>query len=128
MVRAEVAAEHREHGPGVVRHGGGKGLEGGASGLDAVTFPAELEPDVRSHLLHLYGSIAPEVLATAHDEPALLERLDPSGPDIAAQVRYAATHEWATSVEDVIRRRTTLFYRGLAGDHSRDVVAALLAR
>ena len=67
---------------------------------------------MRANLLHLYGSRAPEVLAPATDDPALLERLHEDGPDIAAQVRYAATHEWATTVEDVVRRRTTLFYRG----------------
>jgi glycerol-3-phosphate dehydrogenase len=98
----------------------------GASGLDAVPLPAELEPDVRANLLHLYGSLAPEVLAPALEDPALLERVDPGGPDIAAQVHYAATHEWAASVDDVVRRRTTLFYRGLAGDETTRRVEALL--
>jgi glycerol-3-phosphate dehydrogenase len=98
----------------------------GAAGLDSVAFPSELEPDVRAHLLHLYGSLAPEVLAPTHEDPGLLERLSPSGPDIAAQVRYAATHEWATSVDDVVRRRTTLFYRGLDDDPTRRTVAEVL--
>jgi glycerol-3-phosphate dehydrogenase len=98
----------------------------GAAGLDSVTFPPELEPHVRSHLLHLYGSLAPEMLAAAREEPRLLERLDADGPDIAAQVRYAATHEWATSLEDVVRRRTTLFYRGLDTKATRAAVAELL--
>ena len=69
---------------------------------------------MRAHLLHLYGSLATEVLAPAAEDPSLLERLHPGGPDIAAQARYAATHEWARDAEDVIRRRTTLFHRGLA--------------
>jgi glycerol-3-phosphate dehydrogenase len=98
----------------------------GAIGLESVTLPAELEPDVRSHLLHLYGSLAPEVVLSTSDDPVLLERLNPGGPDIAAQVRYAATHEWATTVEDVARRRTTLFYRGLADEGTRGAVAELL--
>jgi glycerol-3-phosphate dehydrogenase len=98
----------------------------GAGGLESVALSAELEPDVRAHLLHLYGSLAPEVLAPALENPALLERLDPGGPDIAAQVRYAATHEWATSLDDVLRRRTTLFYRGLDTEGTRAAVSELL--
>jgi glycerol-3-phosphate dehydrogenase len=88
----------------------------GAAGLERVQLPVELEPDIRTHLLHLYGSAASELLAPAVEDPALLERLDPRGPDIAAQVRYAVTHEWARSAEDVLTRRTTCFHRGLAGE------------
>ena len=88
----------------------------GAGDLGSVRFPAELDPSIRTHLLHLYGTLAAEVIASAAAEPELLEPLHEQGPDIAAQVRYAATHEWARSADDVIRRRTTLFYRGLADD------------
>jgi glycerol-3-phosphate dehydrogenase len=98
----------------------------GASGLDRVSMPEDLEPDVRAHLLHLYGSLAPEVLAPAREDPALLERLHADGPDIAAQARYAATREWARTTDDVLRRRTTLFYRGLAGDATAKRVERLL--
>jgi glycerol-3-phosphate dehydrogenase len=88
----------------------------------------EVDGDVRAHLLHLYGGLASEVLGPAVRDPSLLERLDPSGPDVAAQVLYAATHEWARDVEDVVWRRTTLAYRGLAGIAPRDRVRDLLAR
>jgi len=86
----------------------------GASGFAHVALPRELEPDIRAHLLHLYGGLAADVLEPAREDASLLERLHPDGPDIAAQVAYAATHEWARSAEDVVRRRTTLFHRGLA--------------
>jgi glycerol-3-phosphate dehydrogenase len=99
----------------------------GAAGLERVSLPHDLEPDVRAHLLHLYGSLAPEVLAPAAGDPALLERLHPHGPDIAAQARYAATHEWARSAEDVLRRRTTLFHRGLADGEVAFRVERLMA-
>ena len=56
----------------------------------------------------------------ARDDPALLERLHPGGPDIAAQANFAVTDEWATTVEDVVRRRTTVALRGLAGPASVD--------
>jgi len=98
----------------------------GAAGLDETVLPRDLNPDVRVHLLHLYGSLAGEVLASADGDPSLLERLHPSGPDIGAQVRYAATHEWARTADDVVRRRTTCFYRGLADRALHDRVDELL--
>jgi glycerol-3-phosphate dehydrogenase len=67
------------------------------------------------------------VLAPAREDPSLLERLHADGPDIAAQVRYASVHEWARDAEDVLRRRTTLFHRGLANAEVRARVERLLA-
>jgi glycerol-3-phosphate dehydrogenase len=88
----------------------------------------ELDPAVRENLAHLYGSLATDVLGLASDDLTLLEPLHPAGPDIAAQAVYAVTDEWARNAEDVIRRRTTLFYRGLAGEHVVRRVEALLDR
>jgi len=99
----------------------------GATGLERVSFPEYIEPDTRAHLLHLYGSLAPDVLAPVADDPSLLERMHPRGPDIAAQVLYARTHEWARTAEDVLRRRTTCFYRGLADEETTARVTTLLA-
>lgn len=99
----------------------------GATGLERVSLPVQLEPDVQAQLLHLYGSLAPEVLAPAAEDPSLLERLHPDGPDIAAQAVYAATHEWARNAEDVLRRRTTCFHRGLVDEPATARVERLLA-
>lgn len=99
----------------------------GATGLEQVSFPPDIEPEIRAHLLHLYGSLAPDVLAPAIDDPSLLERLHPRGPDIAAQVLYARTHEWARTADDVLRRRTTCFHRGLADEQTTARVTNLLA-
>jgi len=99
----------------------------GAIGVDRVPFPRDLEPEIRAHLLNQYGSLSTEVLAPATDDPSLLERLHPGGPDIAAQVRYGATHEWARDADDVLRRRTTCFHRGLADDRTSARVESLLA-
>ena len=98
----------------------------GATGLDRVTFPVELEPAVRSHLLHLYGSLAGEVLAPAVEDRLLLEPLAPGAPDLAAQALYAVTHEWARTPEDVLRRRTTVALRGLATPDADAAVRSLL--
>jgi glycerol-3-phosphate dehydrogenase len=74
----------------------------------------ELEAEVRTHLAHLYGSLAEEVLALADEDPGLLRRLHPNAPDLAAQAVYARRYEWACRPEDILRRRTTLALRGLA--------------
>jgi glycerol-3-phosphate dehydrogenase len=79
----------------------------GATGLDRIAWPVELDAATRAHLLHLYGSLALEVLAPAADDASLLEPLVPGRPDLRAQDVYARTHEWAVTDEDVLRRRTT---------------------
>ena len=76
----------------------------------------ELEARVYEHLAHHYGSLAEDVLAPAEQEPELLRPLHPDGPDVAAQAVYARDFEWARRPEDVLRRRTTLALRGLAGE------------
>jgi glycerol-3-phosphate dehydrogenase len=93
-----------------------------ATARAARSFP-ELDATVRSHLVHFYGSLAAEVLEPANDDPALLERLHPAAPDIAAQVRYAQTHEWACTPDDVLHRRTTLGLRGLTPVESDKLTA-----
>jgi glycerol-3-phosphate dehydrogenase len=98
----------------------------GARGLDRVAFPDELDAATRSHLLHLYGSLAAEVLAPAADDPSLLEPVVPGAPDLAAQAVYAGRHEWARTPEDFLRRRTTLALRGLGGSEVVARVGGLL--
>src|SRR5207249_2483747 len=78
-------------------------------------FP-DLDPALRAHLVHLYGSLADEVLAPAVADPDLLLPIHPDGPDLAAQAVYARDVEWAVRPEDVLRRRTTLALRGLADE------------
>ena len=98
----------------------------GAAGLDRVTLPVELPAATRSHLLHLYGSLTPDVLAPALEERSLLEPLAPGAPELAVQAVYAATHEWACTPDDVLRRRTTLALRGYDTPAERERVQALL--
>ena len=81
----------------------------GAIGLDRIAWPASLDERTRSHLLHLYGSLAPEVLFPAEEDPSLLEPIAHDRPDLRAQEHYARTREWAVTDEDVLRRRTTVW-------------------
>jgi glycerol-3-phosphate dehydrogenase len=83
--------------------------------------PCAVKPRTWEHLTHLYGTGA----ATVAEEG--LEPVHPDGPDVWGQVIHAVDHEWARSVDDVVRRRTTLKVRGLAGPTVRDAISATLA-
>jgi len=61
-------------------------------------------------------------------DPALGERIHPDGPEIWAPVVHARDHEWAETVDDVLRRRTTLTVRGLGTDEVRAGVQDLLVQ
>ena len=102
---------------------GARGLEGAGARI-AHRFP-DLDRATRSHLLHLYGSLAEEMLEPALLEPSLLEPIHPDAPDVLAQIAYAGEREWAVGVEDVLWRRTTLGYRGLADAAAASVAEAL---
>jgi glycerol-3-phosphate dehydrogenase len=75
-----------------------------------------LAPDVADHLERLYGDEAGRVLELAASIPDGMERIHPEGPDIWAQVAYGHRAEWAETVDDIARRRTTLEVRGLLTD------------
>jgi len=98
----------------------------GAAAAEDVRLPVEVDPELAQYLYHLYGSNSADVLAPAVERPELLERLNPGGPDIIAQVPYATSREWATTVEDVVHRRTMLGYRGLADEATRARIGELL--
>jgi glycerol-3-phosphate dehydrogenase len=87
----------------------------------------DLPDDVVAHLARHYGTYAHELASLMAADPALAERIHPDGPDVWAQVVYAATDEWAFDVDDVLRRRTTVEVRGLATPAVRADVAKRLA-
>jgi glycerol-3-phosphate dehydrogenase len=53
----------------------------------------------------------------------LLQPIHPAGPDIVAQALYAVRSEWAMTPDDIVRRRTTVAWRGLDGPEARNRVA-----
>ena len=89
-----------------------------------MAWPVELDAPTRSHLLHLYGSRAADVVRPAREDPALLEPLVAGRPDVRAQEQWAYERELAITDEDVRRRRTTAWLRGDGPGHplgSKDV-------
>ena len=98
----------------------------GSSPPSVGALPAWLDGLTAEHLLSLYGGESGELLNYAARSPDALERVHPEGPDIWGQVYHAVDEEWAVTVEDVIRRRTTLGVRGLATDEIRARISSVL--
>ena len=107
----------------------------GADGYHALANQAESLVGGRSacrggayeHLLNRYGALLDEVLAPAADDPTLLEPIPGAGLYLMAEVRYAATHEGALHLDDVLTRRTRISiettHRGV--DSARPVALVL---
>jgi len=67
---------------------------------------ALLPPASADRLRRRYGTLVAEVLDPARDDPALLDPLPGAPGYLVAEVLYAATHEGALDLEDVLARRT----------------------
>jgi glycerol-3-phosphate dehydrogenase len=87
----------------------------GADGYHALVNQADqlaarygLHPYRVRHLLDRYGSAVYQVLDLAADDPELLRPV-PAAPDyLKVEAVYAASHEGALHVEDVLTRRTRI--------------------
>jgi glycerol-3-phosphate dehydrogenase len=67
-----------------------------------------VDEDSRALLAGRYGHAAREVLDLAAERPGLARRIVPDLPDLVAEAPFAATHEQARTVGDVLLRRTRL--------------------
>jgi glycerol-3-phosphate dehydrogenase len=97
----------------------------GAAGYETL---ANSDDEVVSHLANRYGGESSIVLALIDGDASLGEPLVAGLPYLRAEAVYAAQHEMARSVDDVLSRRTRA--RLLARDASAaaaDDVAALIA-
>jgi glycerol-3-phosphate dehydrogenase len=80
------------------------------------------------HLLGRYGSLVHQVLDLIAKDPSLAQPVDGAEDYLRAELLYAASHEGARHLEDVLTRRTRIsietFDRGVA---AAPVAAALMA-
>ncbi|AXI76622.1 glycerol-3-phosphate dehydrogenase/oxidase [Peterkaempfera bronchialis] len=88
---------------------------------------ARMEPLVARHLASHYGTFSFDIARLIADDPALGAPVHADGPDVWAQVAFAVDREWACTVDDVLRRRTTMTVRGLDTPEVRDRVEKFLA-
>ena len=87
-----------------------------------------LEVETVTHLLNRYGSLISEILEMIAEQPKLAKKLAADLPYIKAEIVYAASHEGARTVDDVISRRTRLAFEAQEhGVHLADEVASLIA-
>ncbi len=87
-----------------------------------------LRVHVVEHLLGRYGSLIDDVIELIEQRPELAEPLPGAEEYLKAEALYAATHEGARHLEDVLTRRTRISIevpdRGVA---AAETVAALIA-
>lgn len=80
------------------------------------------------HLLNRYGVLTDELLDLIRERPELQEPLPGADDYIAAEVVYAATHEGALHLEDVLARRTRISIEAWdRGVEAAPVAAKLMA-
>jgi glycerol-3-phosphate dehydrogenase len=80
------------------------------------------------HLLNRYGTLTDELLDLIRDDPSLAEPLPGADDYIRAEVVYAASHESALHLEDVLARRTRISIEAWdRGESAAPVAARLMA-
>jgi len=80
------------------------------------------------HLLNRYGVLTDELLDLIRERPELQEPLPGADDYIAAEIVYAATHEGALHLEDVLARRTRISIEAWdRGAEAAPVAARLMA-
>lgn len=98
----------------------------GAAGYDEASFTAS--GGWEDHLAERYGTESRFVSQIMADDPAMREPIVAGQPYLAAEVVYAARHEMAHTVDDVLARRTRLrLFARDASDGAARRVAGLMA-
>ena len=99
----------------------------GAEGYQALTNQVELIARNRdlptwriTHLLDRYGALLQEVLALTDGDPSLLEPLPGAEEYLKVEIVYAASHEGALHLDDLLSRRTRISIEA----HDRGVACA----
>jgi glycerol-3-phosphate dehydrogenase len=89
-----------------------------------------LDVDTATHLCGVYGTRAPLLAARMNESRDLRERIDRELPYVWAEVEFAATHDLARTVEDVLGRRVPLLLvsrdQGMAAaERTADILGAI---
>ena len=110
---------------------GAEGYHAMVNQVDRLASRAKLPVWRMQRLLDRYGSLTPELLALAEDDPSLLEPLQGAEEYLRAEIAYAASHEGALHLDDILARRTRISIetpeRGVASaSESARLVAPLL--
>ncbi len=78
--------------------------------VDRIAEDSGLSPESVRHLLNRYGSLISEILELIKQDPKLAKPVTKDLPYLKAEIYYAASHEGARSIDDVLSRRTRLAF------------------
>lgn len=97
--------------------------------LDAARAFGDVDPAVAEHLQSRYGGEARALMAMIQADASLGEPLVDGLPYVAAEAVFAARHEMAGSVDDVLSRRTRarIYGRDDSGDAARRTAELMAA-
>ena len=87
---------------------GAEGYHAMANQVDRIARKRSLPHWRVQHLLDRYGSLVEEVFACAADDPSLLEPLEGAEEYLRVEIAYAASHEGALHLDDLLARRTRI--------------------
>ena len=107
---------------------GADGYFGLVQQIDRLAEESGLDSECITHLLNRYGSMISEILTLVKDNPSLSKKLTKELPYIKAEIFYAASHEGALTVDDVISRRTRIAFEAKNnGAHLAEPIAEIIA-
>jgi glycerol-3-phosphate dehydrogenase len=87
---------------------GAEGYAAMSNSLDALAERWGIPHFRAEHLLNRYGSLTPEVLSLAADDPALLAPVPGAEEYLMVELVYGAAHEGAQHLDDLLARRTRI--------------------
>jgi glycerol-3-phosphate dehydrogenase len=87
---------------------GAEGYAAMSNSLDALSERWGIPHFRAEHLLNRYGSLTPEVLSLAADDPALLAPVPGAEEYLMVELVYGAAHEGAQHLDDLLARRTRI--------------------
>ncbi len=99
---------------------GAEGYQAMTNRVDHIARDRDLPSWRVTHLLDRYGSLVQEVLAVADEDPTLLEPLPGAEEYLKLEIVYAASHEGALHLDDLLSRRTRISIEA----HDRGVACA----
>ncbi|MGK0714655.1 glycerol-3-phosphate dehydrogenase/oxidase [Leucobacter sp. W1153] len=107
---------------------GAEGYKAAWNRRNRVARAFDVHPTRIEHLLRRYGSLTGELLDLIRERPELADPLPGADDYIGAEVVYAASHEGALHLDDVLARRTRISIEAWdRGVSAAPVAAALMA-
>ena len=107
---------------------GAEGYQAAWNRRSRIATESGLHPARIEHFLNRYGTLAEDILDLIRENPSLADPLPGADDYVGAEVVYAASHEGALHLEDVLARRTRISIEAWdRGVSAAPVAASLMA-